>query len=93
MRSVAKLALVALLSLSSCGGTDVTPVGNGTYIVGTTGMWESGTQLKVEAYKKAVAFCTQRDQTPETTFEHSNEVSVLEYPHGEITFRCAPKKE
>jgi hypothetical protein len=92
MRSVAKLALAALLPLSSCGGTDVTPVGNNTYIVGVTGTWASGTELKVEAYKKAMAFCAQRGQAPETMFENSNEVSVLQYPHGEITFRCVPTK-
>ena len=93
MRSVTKLALAALLSLTSCGGTDVTPVGNGTYIVGVTGAWASGTELKVEAYKKAMAFCAQRGPTPAMVSENSNESSMVAYPHGEITFRCVPNKE
>jgi len=90
MRTMTMLAIS--LSLTSCGGTEVTPVGNDTYIVGTTGMWDAGTELKVKAYQKAIAFCaTKGNLTPETISSSSNEVSIQEYPHGEVTFRCVAK--
>jgi len=55
-------------------------------------MWDAGTELKVKAYQKAIAFCaTKGNLTPETISSSSNEVSIQEYPHGEVTFRCVAK--
>ena len=90
MKSIILLAIV----LTGCASTSgVIPDGKDSYIVIISGghRFTSASDLKIDAYKEANAYCKKSDKQIETVAERSIQAGVLtNSSEAELKFKCIP---
>ena len=88
-----KLILLALI-LTGCSSTSgIIPVGKESYIVIVSGghRFTSASDLKIDAYKEANAYCKKSEKQIETITERSIQAGVLtNTSEAELKFKCIP---
>ena len=87
MRFIAIICAVCLLSACATT-TGITPIGDGTYMLGTQTMGWSGSQIKADLFKEAAAFCAKNGKTFKPISDQGKDASFTEYASAEIKFAC-----
>lgn len=87
-----KIIFLALLLLAGCStNSGIIADGKETYIVIVSGgnRFSSSSDLKIEAYKNANAYCRQFEKQIETVSEKSVQAGVLaSVAEAELKFKC-----
>lgn len=85
------ISVAATASLVACVSiTDVTPMGNSRYMVGSkvSGSQMSHTEVKALAIKRAVEFCNEQKKEMVVDSSESTGVRGWSPLGGEVVFRC-----
>lgn len=90
------LLAVTPIVLAACTTVSpVTPLGNNTYLVGTSvrGGFTSDTEVKTVALQRAMQFCQGQGKTMVVTGSQSSGVQGWTPQNAEVTFTCADEKK
>ena len=86
-----KLLLLAVIALAGCTSmTEVQPVGQGRYMVGTTvrGGNTGDSEVKAGAVRRASAYCMERSKTMTLESSTSSGTQGWTPQNAEVVFRC-----
>lgn len=89
------LICVAAAMLAACQSvSNVTPAGNGTYMVGSQvrGGFSSWAEVRALTLDKASEYCAQQDKDMEQIDSKTHGARGWTPQEAELTFRCIPKK-
>jgi hypothetical protein len=85
------LFIAASLALAGCATmSDVVPIGDGRYMVGTSvrGGFTSDAEVKASALKRANAYCQERSKQMVLIDSSSSGVQGWTPQNAEVSFRC-----
>lgn len=91
-----KSVLFSILLTGCASSSGIIPDGKDSYIVIVSGghRFTSSSDLKIDAYKEANAYCTQLSRQIETITERSIQAGVLtNSSEAELKFKCIAKSQ
>ena len=86
-----KIALLAAIALAGCTSmTEVQPVGQGRYMLGTTvrGGFAGDSEVKAGIIRRASAYCAERSKTMTLESSASSGTQGWTPQNAEVIFKC-----